>query len=141
MSAQRVVRIAYLATNAGSIGCEDFARNVKHNKNCARLLNSILKCEEVRAECLHSTTIPVSNGRKRERACRQPVATIPVFEVFARQFSKDPRSFLKHRLDPDLLSDNFHSHEVVSRYGAEHGIPCRIFADFAVLDRQACRTE
>eukprot|EP00959_Pyramimonas_sp_CCMP1952_P056515 1180032-Pyramimonas_sp.AAC.1 len=131
MSAQRAVRIAYLATQSGSTGCEDFARDVKHNKNCARLLNSVLHCDEVRAECLHSTTMPVCKGRGDRRAHRDQVTTIPVFEVFARQFSMDPGSFLLHRKDPDSLCDNFHSHDLVSKHGADQGIPCRLFADFA----------
>eukprot|EP00959_Pyramimonas_sp_CCMP1952_P198458 4151297-Pyramimonas_sp.AAC.1 len=90
MSAQKIVRIAFLATKAGSTGCEDFARDVKHNKNCARLLNGVLRCDEVRQQCLHITTMPVNKSRGRRRAVREPVSTIPIFEVLARQFTKDP---------------------------------------------------
>lgn len=138
MSAQRVIRIAYLATKSGASGCEQFGKDIKHNKNCARLLHHVLRYDEVRAECLHTTTMPLGRGGRRKRqAVLKEVSTIPVFEVFARQFSKEPETFLEHRKDPDLLCDNFHSHDLVSKYGAGQGIPCRIFADFAVLDGQA----
>lgn len=139
MSAKRIVRIAHLATKSGATGCEDFARNIKHDRNCARLMRTALKYKQVQAEFLHATCMPVNNGRRASvrRAVRQDVSTIPVFEVFSRQFSKEPGTFLKHRADPDLLCDNFHSHELVTQHGGDYGIPCRLFADFAVLDREA----
>ena len=141
MTAKKVVRIAFLAMKSGATGCEEFAKDIKHDRNCSRLLRSVLRFEEVASECLHSTEMPVNRSRPelKRRAVRKSVSTIPVFEVFARQFSRDPHSFLAHRTDPDLLCDNFYSHDLVSRYGAHQGIPCRIFADFAVLDRQALR--
>mgnify|MGYP005699429251 CR=1 FL=1 len=42
-----------------------------------------------------------------------------------------------HRGKTNLLCDNFHTHELVERFGADAVMPGRLFIDYAKLDNKA----
>eukprot|EP00959_Pyramimonas_sp_CCMP1952_P167588 3502626-Pyramimonas_sp.AAC.1 len=82
------------------------------------------------------TPMPI-NSKKGRLATRQPVATIPFYEVLARTFKVDEPTLLMHRSQPELLCKNFYDHAVVRQVGADLCIPARLFIDYAKLDGQA----
>ena len=73
--ASMLVRLAYLITKAGGRGVGNLGRDLKHNKNAARLVTKCLGTDVLKQECLQFFDIPQSQG-KGKAAQRRPLALI-----------------------------------------------------------------
>ena len=81
--------------------------------------------------------VPQRHGRGK-LARRLPLPILPTHEVIVQMFRDCQHKFMAHVAAPDLLCDNFYSHDTVLAHGAGKCFPLRLFMDWARPDnRQA----
>ena len=133
--ASKLAILAYKIRNAGGQGVSDLACNPKCKHNASRKVANAFGLQEIEESMLLDVTVPLfCKGRKR--AVLQKMSLLPFYEHLHRYFLKDERPFMRHIETPDLLCDNFYTHEVVQRLGPEMCFPLRLNFDFAQLNNK-----
>ena len=138
LSAQALTKLAWFITRAGGSGVADLARDPDSiGRNAARHLKERLGMNDIADNFLLYVAVPQHHGRGK-LATRRPLPILPTHEIIAKMFHNRKHEFMAHVAAPDLLCDNFYSHDTVLAHGAGKCFPLRLFMDWARLDnRQA----
>ena len=135
MTAGALTNLAMMITRAGGQGLEDLAKDpTSLGRNAARFLQTRVGIKAIITHLLLHIQVPLQTKRGI-KASRQPLPILPIYEVFAAMFDEKKKQYMKHLEQPDLLCDNFYTHEKVLEYGAHKCFPVRLFIDFGRFDR------
>ena len=127
--------LAFKICNAGGNGVSDLACQPNATHNAARKVANAFGLADIESSMLLDVTVPLfCKGRKR--GVKQQMSILPFYEHLHQYFLKDERPFMKHIETPDLLCDNFYTHEVVQRLGPERCFPLRLSFDFGKLNNK-----